>query len=300
MDLILTPKNMPEVKGNFDTYKKNLIKQIEDYKKMPLTEDTIGSVKSAIRQIRTTLEKIENTSISAYFDTPKKELKARFSELYSIIAEGESKVDAILAEETRRRNMETTERLNTYIESKITSMKLEEDASLHVILKKQYFNKTAKEVETLNDIDLQLIEMEKNFAAFQRATKKINEIAIKYGKIFNKGRFLYMLDKYGPGNSETASLAEEEAERLTEAINEQPVEEDAKAMRGTTFVPSSPVFRDAEETINISLNFPVVDKKKSKGTEEIVVSFTVPKESKKVFNELLRELKAASIKNKKM
>lgn len=298
MELQLAPKNLPEVKGNFDAYKKNLIKQIEEYKSMPLTEDTVAPVKSAIRQIRTTLEKIEDTSISAYFDTPKKLLKAQFSELYSIIAEGESKVDAIIAEDTRRRHEEMTTRMVSYIESKIKAMDLEEDAVEHVILRKQYYNKTAKEVNTLNDIDDQLIYLERNFAAFKRSEKKINSLAAKIGPTFNKGRYLYALSKYDEGNDETAAQAEEEAERLLSIPEEKAMP--AFTNSASTARPSKASAIEEEEEQIVAVTFPVVDKKKSKGTEEVNVSFTFPKEMKKSFNELLKELKAAGIKNKKV
>lgn len=292
MELMLTPKELPSISGNFEQYKNDLVKQIEGYKAMPLTEDTVAPVKSAIRTIRTTLEKIESTAIGAYFDTPKKMLKAQFAELYGIIADGESKVDAIIAEDTRKRNDETTKRLTDYIGSKITGMALETDAVDYVILEKAYFNKTAKEAAVLDDIDRQLIQLEKNFAAYLRAEKKINKIAQSLGPVFNKGRFLYGLSKYGDNNDSTAALAEEEAERLSNI----PAEEQKPVARAAVPVKSSAVI----ETVTVEVDFPVVDKKTSKGSDEILVSFTVPKEAKKQFAELLKELKEAGIKSKKL
>ena len=48
MELMLTPKELPSITGNFETYKEDLVKQIEGYKAMPLTEETVAPVKSAI------------------------------------------------------------------------------------------------------------------------------------------------------------------------------------------------------------------------------------------------------------
>jgi len=288
MELSLAPKAMPSITGNFNDYKKNLIKTIEGYKGMPLTEETVAPIKSAIRQIRTSLEKMESTAVSAYFDTPKKMLKAEFAELYSIIAEGEGKVDAIIAEDTRRRNEEVTERLVKYITSKVGSMALEKDVVDYVVLRKSYFNKTAKEVETLNEIDAELLQLEKNFASFIRAEKKINKLAQEIGATFNKGRFLYALSKYGDGNDSVAAQAEEEADRLAQAAKEPaPVKAQAR-------------MPEVEESITILLDFPVVDKKKSKGSDDVTLSFSVPKEAKKNFAELLQQLKAVGIKSKKV
>lgn len=292
MELMLTPKELPSISGNFEQYKNDLVKQIEGYKAMPLTEDTVAPVKSAIRTIRTTLEKIESTAIGAYFDTPKKMLKAQFAELYGIIADGESKVDAIIAEDTRKRNDATTARLVTYIKSKIEGMALETDAVDFVILEKQFFNKTAKDAEVYDNIDRQLADLEKNFAAFIRAEKKINKIAQSLGPVFNKGRFLYGLSKYGDNNDSTAALAEEEAERLSNI----PAEEQKPAARAAVPVKAPAV----TGCITIEVDFPVVDKKTSKGSDDLVYSFTIPKEAKKQFAELLKELKEAGIKSKKL
>lgn len=293
MELMLTPKELPSISGNFDQYKNELTKQIEGYKNMPLTEETVAPVKSAIRQIRTTLEKIESTAIGAYFDTPKKTLKAQFAELYSIIAEGESKVDAIIAEDTRRRNDETTERLIKYITSKAAGMAVESDVVDYVVLKKAYFNKTAKETDTLNDIDDQLASLEQNFAAYLRADKKIRKLADELGPVFNKGRYLYGLSKYGENNDSAAAQAEEEAERLKEIKNSTPAVQPEEPKRKET---SSPV----TEAITIAVDFPLVDKKVSKGTDDVIISFSVPKEAKKQFSELLKVLKEAGIKSKKI
>jgi hypothetical protein len=285
MELTLAPKNMPSITGNFDQYKKDLIKQMDGYKDMPLTEETVAPVKSAVRQIRTTLEKIESTAVSAYFDTPKKILKAQFAELYSIIADSESKIDAVIAEDTRKRNNATVERLTNYVASKVKDMALESDVVDYVVLKKTFFNKTAKEIESLNDIDLQLVQLEKNFAAYIRAEKKINKLAKELGPTFNKGRFLYSLSKYGEGNDEAASLAEEEAERLNTVLPEaaRPV------------VASAPAIVE-DEVYSVAVDFPVVDRKKSKGLEEVSYTFSIPKEAKKSFAELVKELKAVGIK----
>lgn len=294
MELMLTPKELPSISGNFEQYKNDLATQIEKYKEMPLTEETVAPVKSAIRQIRTTLEKMESTAISAYFDTPKKMLKAQFAELYTIIADGENKVDAIIAEDTRKRNDATTERLVNYIKSKITGMAVEADVIDYVIFEKQFYNKTAKDAEIYDNIDKQLASMEKNFAAFIRAEKKINKFAQKIGPIFNKGRFLYGLSKYGDDNDSTAAQAEEEAERLA-AIPAEDMKPDAPVTAST------PIKRAAvspEQEIIVS--FPVVDKKTSKGSEDILYSFTIPKEAKKQFAELLTKLKEVGIKSKKL
>jgi len=291
MELALTPKELPSIKGNFEQYKKELVKLVDGYKDKPLTEETVAPVKSALRQMRTTLEKCESTSVALYFDTPKKLLKAQFAELYSIIAEGESKVDAVIAEDTRKRNEATTIRLRNYIISKAKSMVVEADVVDFVILEKSYYNKTAKESESLDDVDKQLVTLEKNFAAYNRAVKKIEKIAKELGPVFNKNRFMYALSKYGENNDSTAALAEEEGERLATAVPEVAARQAAAT---TTSVMST------EPIKTLSIDFPVYDKKTSKGSDDLSYTFSVPKELKKSFSELLKELKEAGIKSSKL
>ena len=294
MELQLTPQTLPSVEGNFDVYKADVQALIDGFKGKPLTEETVAPVKSAIRQMRTTLEKYESTSIGMYFETPKKLLKAKFAELYAIIAEGENKVDAVIAEDTRKRNEELTDRLTKYIKSKIKDLAVESDVVDYVILHKAFFNKTAKEAETLDNIDTQLLQLEKNFAAFTRATKKVNKFALVLGGAFNKGRYLYSLEKYGDGNDSASILAEEEHDRLI-AVPETPTPTPTP-----TSAPVRSVAVEAEEACTeITVDFPHYEKKTSKGTDELAYSFTVPKEQKKAFAELLKELKAVGIKYKK-
>jgi hypothetical protein len=297
MELQLSPKELPVVSGNFETYKEELTKLVESYKDKPLTEETVAPVKSALRQMRTTLEKVESTSIAAYFDTPKKLLKAQFAELYSIIAEGENKVDAVIAEDTRRRNEETAARLTNYIISKSASMKLDTDVVDHVILKKHYFNKTAKEGDTLNEIDSDLLDFEKNYASYQRAERKINKLAYEIGGTFNRERFIYALSKYGNSNDSTAALAEEEAERLKNIPKEEKLPPATAGKESWTPPSVGKVVSAMEEII---IEFPPYDKKTSKGSDEIVYTFSVPKEAKKQFAELLKQLKTVGIKATKV
>ena len=285
MELQIMPKEVPNITGNFDQYKAELVKLVDGYKDKPLTEETVAPVKSALVQMRTTLEKMESTAIGSYFDTPKKIMKAQFAELYSIIAEGESKVNAVIAEDTRKRNEATTTRLTAYIAAKADGMFVEADVIDYVILEKSFFNKTAKEIETLDNIDKQLLTLEKNFAEFNRATKKIEKLAKELGPAFNKARFLYGLSKYGDNNASTASLADEEAERLITAVPE------VKKRQAAAVADI--------EIKTLSIDFPVVDKKTSKGTEDLFYVFTVPKEAKKSFTEMLSELKDLGIKSKK-
>jgi len=300
MDLQLTPKQLPSINGNFETYKADLVKQIEGYKAMPLTEETVAPVKSAIRSIRTTLEKIETTAVSAYFESPKKVLKAQFAELYTIIAEGEDKVDAIIMEDTRKRNESTTIRLQNYITSKAASMALDKDVIDFVKLEKQFYNKSQKEADSLDAVDNQLVTLEKNFAAYNRAVKKIEKLAKEIGPTFNKQRFMYALSKYGDNNDSTASLAEEEVDRLKAVVPEEarpvPVPVPVTAPSATRQYESP----EGLDGVVVSVGFPLFDKKKSKGSDDLSFTFSVPKELKKSFTELLKELKEAGIKSSKL
>jgi hypothetical protein len=286
MELELVPKVLPQVTGNFESYKEMLVKQMEVYKNTPLTEENVPQIKSAIRQMRTSIEKIESSAISVYFDTPKKILKAQFAELYAIIAEGEQKVDAIIAEETRKRNEALTSKFISYIQNKIQGMELEEDVVDFVPLKKHYYNKTAKEPDVLNEIDSDLLTLEKNYRSYKRAKERIAKIADELGSVFNRILYEFQLSKYGDGNDDVALRADEEAERLRNVkLNPTPK---------VSTKPVTPV-----EVVVVSWEFESLSKTDLKNTEDIGIVFSVPKKHKKGFNEILKLLKSAGIKVKK-
>jgi hypothetical protein len=286
MELELVPKVLPQVTGNFESYKEMLVKQMEVYKNTPLTEENVPQIKSAIRQMRTSIEKIESSAISVYFDTPKKILKAQFAELYAIIAEGEQKVDAIIAEETRKRNEALTSKFISYIQNKIQGMELEEDVVDFVPLKKHYYNKTAKEPDVLNEIDSDLLTLEKNYRSYKRAKERIAKIADELGSVFNRRLYEFQLSKYGDGNDDVALRADEEAERLRNVkLNPTPK---------VSTKPVTPV-----EVVVVSWEFESLSKTDLKNTEDIGIVFSVPKKHKKGFNEILKLLKSAGIKVKK-
>jgi len=287
MELELVPKTLPQVTGNFESYKEMLIKQMEVYKNTPLTEENVPQIKSAIRQMRISIEKIESSAISVYFDTPKKILKTQFAELYAIIAEGEQKVDAIIAEETAKRNNALTSRLINYIQNKIQGMELEEDVVDFVPLKKHYYNKTAKEADILNEIDSDLLTLEKNYRSYKRAKEKIGKIAEELGGVFNRKMFEFQLSKYGDNNDDVALRAEEEADRL-------------KNIKMTSAAKSLVKEVTSAEVVVISWEFETLSKNDLKDTEEITISFIVPKKHKKGFNEIIKHLKNAGIKTKKI
>ncbi len=286
MELELVPKVLPQVTGNFESYKEMLVKQMEVYKNTPLTEENVPQIKSVIRQMRTSIEKIESSAISVYFDTPKKILKAQFAELYAIIAEGEQKVDAIIAEETRKRNEALTSKFISYIQNKIQGMELEEDVVDFVPLKKHYYNKTAKEPDVLNEIDSDLLTLEKNYRSYRRAKEKIAKISEDLGNIFNRKLYEFQLSKYGDGNDDVALRADEEAERLRNVKLDPTPKVSTK--------PVTPV-----EVVVVSWEFESLSKTDLKNTEDIGIVFSVPKKHKKGFNEILKLLKSAGIKVKK-
>jgi|GEM_PF-6773780 hypothetical protein len=286
MELELVPKVLPQVTGNFESYKEMLVKQMEVYKNTPLTEENVPQIKSVIRQMRTSIEKIESSAISVYFDTPKKILKAQFAELYAIIAEGEQKVDAIIAEETRKRNEALTSKFISYIQNKIQGMELEEDVVDFVPLKKHYYNKTAKEPDVLNEIDSDLLTLEKNYRSYKRAKERIAKIADELGSVFNRSLYEFQLSKYGDGNDDVALRADEEAERLRNVKLDPTPKVSTK--------PVTPV-----EVVVVSWEFESLSKTDLKNTEDIGIVFSVPKKHKKGFNEILKLLKSAGIKVKK-
>lgn len=289
VDLVISPKKVPEVTGNFDAYKEHLSAMLKVYQGKALTEDTVAPVKAAVQKMRTTLEGIEKTSIAAYYDAPKKLMKARFAELYDMIGEIESKADAVIAEETEKRNNKTTKRLIAYLKSKATELGMDADVVDTIVFEKSYYNKTAKEADVLDDLDRKMNEAKENNKNYDKAVKKLNEVTKEFGALFNKDSYLSLLSKYGESNGSILLEIIEESERLREAMkNPRPAA--AKA---------APRGEEPEEAVSYDLYvaFPPVKKaKKDRVIKSYEVTFEVPDEVDAEFKKLLKQLPGAGIK----
>lgn len=148
--------------GNWDNLKGNIQKVVDKYKGTQLTEDNVEYVKTLKKQfvsLRTGVELDFKNYKTAYLDPAESLLKAVKEELLAVIAQGESALGAQLDEYDQRRKDELTIILKEYVEEAVEKYGLREEYATQIQLKKSYYNKTAKEEETITDIDAQAKEL---------------------------------------------------------------------------------------------------------------------------------------------
>jgi hypothetical protein len=162
--------------GNWDSLKANIKKVVDKYKGTQLTEDNVDYVKSLKKQfvsLRTGVELDFKNYKTAYLDPAETLIKAVKAELLAVIDEGESALDKQLDEYDQRRKDELTVILKDYVAESVEKYHLRDEYATQIQLKKNYYNKTAKEEETIADIDAQAKELADKQSAYDNGVALI-------------------------------------------------------------------------------------------------------------------------------
>ena len=152
------------VSGNFTELGNKIKSVVNRYKGTKLTEDNVDYVKTLKAQfvsLRTGIEKERKDYKKIYLDPAENLLKAMCDELLKIVDEGESALGAQLDEYDQRRKDELTLVLKDYVAEAVEKYALREEYATQIQLKKQYYNKTQKEEDTIDDINAQAEELAK-------------------------------------------------------------------------------------------------------------------------------------------
>ena len=152
------------VSGNFTELGNKIQAVVDRYKGTKLTEDNVDYVKTLKAQfvsLRTGIEREKKEYKKVYLDPAENLLKAMCDELLKIVDEGESALGAQLEEYDQRRKDELTLILNDYVTEAVEKYKLREEYATQIQLKKQYYNKTQKEEDSIDDINAQAEELAK-------------------------------------------------------------------------------------------------------------------------------------------
>lgn len=150
------------ISGNFAELGANIQKVIDRYKGTQLTEDNVEYVKTLKKQfvsLRTGVEREVKEWKDVYLDPAEDLLKAMKNELLAIISEGENALGAQLDEYDQRRKNELTVILNDYVNDAIEKFGLRSEYATKIVLKKEYYNKTQKEEDSIDDINAQAEEL---------------------------------------------------------------------------------------------------------------------------------------------
>lgn len=162
--------------GNWDNLKGNIQKVVEKYKGTKLTEDNVEYVKTLKKQfvsLRTGVELDFKNYKTAYLDPAESLLKAVKMELLAVIDEGESALGAQLDEYDQRRKDELTVVLQDYVDEAVEKYGLRSEYTTQIQLKKNYYNKTQKEEDTIDDIYAQAKELKEKQTAYDNGVALI-------------------------------------------------------------------------------------------------------------------------------
>ena len=150
------------VSGNFTELGSNIQRVVDKYKGVKLTEDNVDYVKTLKAQfvsLRTGIERERKEYKKVYLDPAENLLKAMCDELLKIVDEGESALGKQLDEYDQRRKDELTIVLNDYVNDAVAKYNLREEYATQIQLKKEYYNKTQKEEDSIDDIEEQAREL---------------------------------------------------------------------------------------------------------------------------------------------
>ena len=152
------------IRGNFKNLGENIQKVVDRYKGVQLTEDNVEYVATLKKQfvsLRTGIERERKEYKKVYISPAEDLVDSMCKELLKIVDEGESALGKQLDEYDQRRKNELTIILNDYVADAVAKYELREEYATQIQLKKEYYNKTQKEEDSIDDIDSQAKELAK-------------------------------------------------------------------------------------------------------------------------------------------
>lgn len=160
----LNKDNTVVVSGNFTELGTNIKAVVNRYKDVQLTEDNVEYVKTLKKQfvsLRTGIEREKKEYKKVYIDPAENLLKAMCDELLQIVDEGERALGDQLDAYDQRRKDELTLVLTDYVNDAKEKFGLRDEYATQIQLKKEYYNKTQKEEDSIDDINAQAEELSK-------------------------------------------------------------------------------------------------------------------------------------------
>lgn len=152
------------IHGNFTELGERIRSVVDRYKGTQLTVDNIDYVKSLKGQfvsLRTGIERERKEYKKVYITPASRLIDSMCDELQAIVAEGENSLGKQLEEYDQKRKDELTVILKEYVEDAAKKHSLREEYVAQIQLFDKYYNKTQREEDSADDIERQVIELEK-------------------------------------------------------------------------------------------------------------------------------------------
>jgi hypothetical protein len=152
------------ISGNFSDLGSKIQAVVNRYKDTQLTDENVEYVtilKKQFVSLRTGIER-ERKEYKKVYITPAEDLvDSMCKELLKIVDEGESALGKQLDAYDQRRKDELTMVLNEYVQDAVEKFELREEYASQIQLKKEYYNKTQKEEDSIDSINAQAEELSK-------------------------------------------------------------------------------------------------------------------------------------------
>jgi hypothetical protein len=264
--MVIKPQKSYEVEGNFEEVETYLKGVRAKYKDLVFSSDNIESakvIKSELRTLRTSLEKIAKDVKTERFNSPKSIFDAKMNALLAITGEVEGQIDKALDAEDQKRIDELTQAFDDYKEHFQSIFSLEDSYLARIEYKKGFYNKTALEKDSKADIESQFKTLKAEQTARNGSVKLIQK-ACKDTPAINVDEQTAKLDR----GIDVASILEwidGEIERLA-AVNAPAEDEEdeegaqeppLKTAAGTVSRMSETDFPGKTKSMVISITYPV-------------------------------------------
>jgi hypothetical protein len=268
--LVITPEKAPVVGGNFEQVESVLLAWKNHVSGIEMTEENMTQVEIVKKEavaLRNRLAKIQTDTKRLYFNDPKNVFDKKMAHLLSVVADVESIADGVLDAKEQRRRDDLNEVLDVYKDNFQAKYKLEAGYLERVEYKKEYYNKTAAEKESKNDLEQQFVTLKKEQDARAASLRLIKtmckddqrlnvqhwidqlafkDIALVTEEIAAEKERLAGLDRGGPAEADT---------------EEQPAEEETTDTTGDT----AETILGVVSSIDFSSDFP--DRTKKRGLD---------------------------------
>jgi len=302
--LVITPDKAPVITGNYEMIEKTLGKWKTQVSKMNLTEDNleeVQSIKSAAVAVRNSLDRTVEATKKALFNDPKKIFEARVKLLFSLIAEVETKADAVLGKIDQERKDSINEVLDHYKAKFQEKYQLEEQYLACIEYRKNYYNKGTDEKTRKDDLEQQFKELKRSQDAREATIRVINAMCKDEPRL-NVKRYLNDLS-----TRSVATIIEEinaEKQRLIDLDNQATAETTTETSSVSHVVdeedggePTSEetkkIVIGAAAAINFDTDFPG-------RTRQMKIQITYPCDVGDALTELFEKLKPYGIKIKQL
>lgn len=208
MELITEKMEVGIVDFNYEEIKKQLADHAEKYTRLVVTEENIKEM----TDVKNDLGKLE-TAIDTYrkankkeMERPIKEFEGKCKELLSILKEVSDPIREQLEYYENVRKEEKEKEVQTLIDEVSTKYELEKEFASQLVIVPKYLNKTQKEKDTVEDLDLrakvlkeqqeqkkQLEEMKKQ--KLDLIQKTIEEVNKEFETDLKISEFNFLIDK---------------------------------------------------------------------------------------------------------